>query len=614
MKSEQSLIDRLTTLNKITETLNRTVDVQSVLQETLVRLLELMALETGWIFLRDEMAQERWHGRGYTLAASHNLPLALALANADAWDGGCDCQGLCNKGRLTEAYNEVTCSRLAGAPGERGGLQVHASAPICAGERVLGILNVAAPDWNAFNPESLALLTNVGSQMGIALERARLYDMMQERRLHEQAALLSLSNRLLRRPELDNMICCLVDEVRKLLDVDACALLLPSDDPDYLVFRAAEGWYADPVAEQRRIPASDGSGSGWVMNRQQSLIMDENHPGEVHLQDSETMTWLEAENFKAAAIVPLVSDGRSIGALVVDSRRPRTFTPDDLRFLQLMANQAAIAIERARLYQEEIQRQRLEEELAVGRHIQLSLLPEGKPDVPGWEFAAVYQAARQVGGDFYDFFELPPAEKNGHAPDPDREKAPRLGLVIADVADKGIPAALFMAMSRTMIRMTALGGRPPAWALKRANKLILKDSQTDLFLSAFYGALDTGSGRLTYANAGHNPPFWYQASTGEFAKLKPTGMVLGVLEDILLTEREITVAPGDYLVFYTDGVTEAMTLDYQEFGEERMQTALAAHANHGAEELLWAIVDAVNTFTINAPQSDDFTLFVLKRR
>jgi sigma-B regulation protein RsbU (phosphoserine phosphatase) len=272
-----------------------------------------------------------------------------------------------------------------------------------------------------------------------------------------------------------------------------------------------------------------------------------------------------------------------------------------VRFLHLMANQAAIAIEKARLHQEEIKRQRLEQELGVARQIQLSFLPETCPVVPGWDLAACYQAAQLVGGDFYDFFELP-------------GRPGRWGIVIADVADKGVPAALFMALSRTMIRTTALSGRSPAAALMRANELMLKDSQADLFVSAFYATLDIHSGRLTYANAGHNWPLWLHVASGEFQALAARGIVLGIFENIELEEREIEVTPGDLLIFYTDGVTEAMNAEGELFGEERLRAAVTTAAPEAsAQRVLEAVMDAINAFTGDTSQSDDFTLLVFKR-
>ncbi|MCP4516289.1 MAG: SpoIIE family protein phosphatase, partial [Delftia sp.] len=206
------------------------------------------------------------------------------------------------------------------------------------------------------------------------------------------------------------------------------------------------------------------------------------------------------------------------------------FTAGDEKLLMALAAQAAIAIETVRLHLEQVERQRLEEELAIGRQIQLSLLPEACPVIPGWEFAAVYQAARQVGGDLYDFFTLP-------------DQPLQLGMVIADVTGKGVPAALFMAFGRTVIRMESRTGRNPAAVLEQVNRLILQDGRSRLFLTAFYATLDTHSGRLLYANGGHNWPLWLQSATGECQKLKSRSFLLGAFEDIELEERQIDVAP-----------------------------------------------------------------------
>lgn len=591
-------IESLTTLNQIAETLNRAVDVRSALNTALAHLVELMGLETGWIFLIDPAAQDRWWGRGYVLAAHHNLPPALALDEAEVWEDGCDCQGLCNKDRLDRAYNEVRCSRLAAASGDRRGLVVHASTPLRAGDRMLGIINVAGPDWSDFSPSALTLLTNVGHQMGIALERARLFDLLQDRRLHEQAALLELSNQLLSRRDLDDLIQYLVQAVRELLGVDACALLLPAEEPGSLVFRAVSGWRHDPVAGQQRVPADERSGSGRAMLTQQPILYED-----IQTEDptSWTSDWWQAEGFRGHAVIPLIVELRAIGTLLIDMRQPRLLTEDELRFLRLMANQAAMAIEQARLHREEVERQRLEKELAVARDIQLSLLPKECPEIPGWEFAASYQAASLVGGDFYDFFELPGAP--GH-----------LGLVVADVAGKGVPAAIFMALSRTIIRTTALSGRGPAETLKRTNELIMKDSQANRFVSAFYAALDTTTGRMVYANGGHNWPLHWQAATGKFQQLAARGTVLGAFEAVNITEYELDVAPGDVFIFYTDGVTEAMNAEGQLFGEERLQAAISAGPGIGALQTVGMVVKAVANFIGSTPQSDDITLLVVKRQ
>jgi serine phosphatase RsbU (regulator of sigma subunit) len=604
MASQTELIEDLHTLNQIATILNRAIDVGSALNETLPRLVKLMGLETGWIFVRDESNESKWCGRCYTLAAHHNLPPAMDPENPEAWYGGCDCQGLCNKGKLREAYNEVRCSRLAKLSGDRQGLTVHASAPLCAGEQVLGIINVAAPDWSAFSPRSLALLTNVGSQMGVALERANLFEMLREQRVLEQAALLKFSSQLLSQASLDDLLNFLVEEIKQLMKADAVAVLLPGAGGRHLYFRAATGWRSDPVGNNHRVPNDDRSGSGRVMQTQQPIILED-----VTLVPSEKrsswmqMDWLQTEDFRAAAIVPLLVEGRSIGVLVLDVRQPHHFTEAEIHFLQLMANQAALAIEKVRLQQEEMRRVRMEEELAVGRQIQLSMLPREWPQVAGWEIIAFYEAAREVSGDFYDFF---PVSK-----DPER-----WAVVIADVSDKGVPAALFMALSRTTIRNTVLRGREPAEALTLANRFIQEDSGSDMFLSVVLGMLDTTNGRFTFANAGHTRPLWWRAASQTCQPLLSSGIVLGVLAEVAIEEQTVDLAPGDVLVLFTDGVTEAVNRQYEEYGLLRLETAVIQAINQPqatAQTILEAIMADVHHFVDTTPQYDDITLVVVRR-
>lgn len=603
--TQTELIADLETLNQIAVILNRALDVRSALNETLPRLIRLMDLETGWIFMHDETNQSKWCGRGYVLAAHHNLPPAMNLDNPTAWYSGCDCQGSCNRGELQQAYNEIKCSRLAKLSGDRRGLAVHASTPLCSGDQVLGILNVAAPDWSAFSPRTLALLTNVGNQIGVALERARLFEMVREQRIMEQAALLKFSSQLLGQVSLDDMLNFLVEEVCRLMKADAVAVLLPGEGSKNLYFRAETGWRSDPVGNRHRVPNDERSGSGRVMQTQQPIIMENvSHIPPENRSDWMQIDWLQTENFLAAAIVPMMAEGRSIGVLVLDMRQPHRFTEAETHFLQLMANQAALAIEKARLQQDAMRRLRMEEELALGRQIQLSMLPREWPQVDGWDFVAFYEGARQVSGDFYDFFPMP------------GEPAGRWAVVVADVSDKGVPAALFMALSRTTIRNTVLRGREPAEALVLANRFIQEDSGSDMFLSIFLGALDTTNGRFTFANAGHTRPLWWQKSSQRCQSLVSSGVVLGVLAEVEIEEQAIDLAPGDVLVCFTDGVTEAINEQFEEYGQDRLEKMVnqaASQAQATARAISDAILDDVHQFVAATDQYDDITLVVIRR-
>jgi sigma-B regulation protein RsbU (phosphoserine phosphatase) len=194
-----------------------------------------------------------------------------------------------------------------------------------------------------------------------------------------------------------------------------------------------------------------------------------------------------------------------------------------------------------------------------------------------------------------------------------RDEPSRLGIVIADVTDKGVPAALFMALSRTLIRATASDGRQPAMVLEQANRLILSDAKSGLFVTCFYGILDLESGALTFASGGHNYPLVYRTATGRVEQLSAQGIVLGIVPEPRFDQRTVQLEPGDVVCFYTDGVTEAMDLRRQLFDEERLSEVLRRSHQLAPEEIIGRIIDAVTNFAAGAAQTDDITMVVLKR-
>jgi serine phosphatase RsbU (regulator of sigma subunit) len=252
-----------------------------------------------------------------------------------------------------------------------------------------------------------------------------------------------------------------------------------------------------------------------------------------------------------------------------------------------------------RYMEEEVNRLRLEEEIAIGQKIQLSLLPEVCPIIPGWTLVANYQAARQVGGDLYDFIPDP------HNPD-------LFHLVIADVTGKGVPAALFMAVCRTIIRTEAQNGRSPADLLMRTNDQLMNEKRSLPFLTAFFGTLHLKTGRLVYAIGGHDRPYWVRANGQPIQQLDGQGMLLGAFPTVRIDEREIILAHGDSLILYTDGITEARN-ETELFDEFRLEAVIANSATASASQISQGILEAVNQFTGSQPQSDDMTLVVIQR-
>ncbi|WP_292419475.1 SpoIIE family protein phosphatase [Methanoregula sp.] len=241
-------------------------------------------------------------------------------------------------------------------------------------------------------------------------------------------------------------------------------------------------------------------------------------------------------------------------------------------------------------------------ELTIAADIQRSFMPEEIPRISGFDIAARTVMAKEVGGDFFDVipFEIIALDKG------------MLGLLVADVSGKGVPAALFMALSRIVVRVNALWHRDPAKAIFDANNIITADSKSGMFVTLFFGTLKEEDRTLTYVNAGHNPPVVYRSRDGTLEELLPTGIVLGAAENREFFSQTITIGPGDIVVMYTDGVTESINAQEELFGEERLNAIIRDNAHRSSHEILERILSGVREFTGDMPQFDDITLLVIR--
>jgi serine phosphatase RsbU (regulator of sigma subunit) len=299
-------------------------------------------------------------------------------------------------------------------------------------------------------------------------------------------------------------------------------------------------------------------------------------------------------------VVPLVSQGELIGLLNLGPRRSeQEYSVDDRKLLQDLAGHAAPAVRVAQLVREQQaeirERERIEQELEVARLIQQRFLPHELPEPPGWHVAAYYQPAREVGGDFYDFLELPDG---------------LLGIVVGDVTDKGVPAALVMATTHSILRAEAPRLVAPGEVLGRVNDLLVPEMPEHMFVTCLYAVLDPSTGRLRFANAGHNLP--YLRAEGGVTELRATGMPLGLLPGMAYEEKEAALAPGDDLLLHSDGLAEAHGPDRQMFGFPRL--AKLAGEGAGGQELIDLLLSELGKFTGPGwEQEDDITLVTLRR-
>ena len=318
--------------------------------------------------------------------------------------------------------------------------------------------------------------------------------------------------------------------------------------------------------------------------------------------DSPALQAMKAADVKL--VVPLVSQGELIGLLNLGPRlSQQEYSADDRKLLSDLSTQTAPSVRVAELVrqqqQEAQERERIEQELKVARVIQQTLLPTTLPKLPGYDVAAYYQPAREVGGDFYDFLEL----EDG-----------RLGLVVGDVTDKGIPAALVMATTRAMLRTAAQRLFSPGDVLRRANETLVTDIPPNMFITCLYAILEPESGRLHYANAGQDLPYRRRAGRSQGAEeLKARGMPLGLMSGMEYEEKEILLEKGESILFYSDGLVEAHDPHHEMFGSPRLQGLVGAHRS-GGSSLIGFLLSELTRFTgEDWEQEDDITLVTLER-
>ena len=310
------------------------------------------------------------------------------------------------------------------------------------------------------------------------------------------------------------------------------------------------------------------------------------------------------EAMRAASVrlvVPLVSQGELIGLLNLGPRlSQQEYSTDDRTLLNNLATQTAPAVRVAQLVRqkqvEDQARERIDQELRVARHIQQTLLPKRLPQIPGWQLGAHYQPARAVGGDFYDFLEL----SDG-----------RLGLVVGDVTDKGVPAALVMASTRSVLRAAASRLESPGVVLGRVNDLVHPDVPPNMFITCMYAILDPVNGNLVYANAGHDLPFHRHGSS--VVELHARGMPLGLMPGMEYEEKTTVLAPGDRVLFYSDGLVEAHDPHRQMFSFGRLQRLIAEHQETDAPLVPYLLHELERFTGPGWEQEDDITLVTLQR-
>ncbi len=410
---------------------------------------------------------------------------------------------------------------------------------------------------------------------------------------------------------LDDLVGVVLAKCREVLDAESASILLydPEHNELFFPYVAEKDAAAAACLLALRFPADRGI-AGAVLRSGEPVRIADTASDERFYSGVDRRTGQTTRNLLCA---PLRSRQGPIGVIqVLNSRGDAGFSAGDLVFLDALAGSIAVAIENARLYaqlteqvaaleravREHNELLALRRELDIARSIQQSIVPRAFPQRTDVQVFGDMLPAQEVGGDFYDFFFL------------DEQ---RLGVVIGDVSGKGIPAALFMAVTRTLLRATALAGAAPDECLRRVNELLIPENTAEMFVTVFYGIVHLGTGILEYGNGGHNLPYLLRADGTAEVLERVGGTVLGVLDGVRFGSNSVTLGRGDGLFLYTDGITEAMDADGNLFDDERLQAALARVADASPEAVVPFVIEAVKSYCGDTAQSDDITALALRR-
>jgi sigma-B regulation protein RsbU (phosphoserine phosphatase) len=457
--------------------------------------------------------------------------------------------------------------------------------PLMRGGEVIGALEAVNKQTGHFTRSDRDMLVALAEQIAIALDNARLYGRV-TREIRERELLYEVGMGISSSLDLNEVLALVLDSLRKVVEFNAAGIYLVDPETRDIMVLTSRGY--DPAMESK-VKLKFGEGIvGWVAKNVEPVIV-----GDV----SSDKRYLNArDETRSEIVVPLVAADRIVGVLNLESNRLEAFGEDDLYLLKTFGSQAALSIERAKLHLEILEKRRLESEIDLARRIQKSFLPAALPEIPGYDLSAINLPSEEVSGDYYDV--IPVAEG-------------QWGIVIADVFGKGIPASLVMASFRASLLAEIRNNYSITTILSKVNRLMWESVEPERCVTACYGVLDARGRILTYSNAGH----FYPAVIGKkrVRRLGTGGMLLGAIPDIGYDEERIHLERGDLVLFFTDGLTEAMDRHGEIFGEERLIELGRSVIDLPCPDIVKRIYDDIAGFA-NGNLRDDFTLVAVKVR
>lgn len=408
--------------------------------------------------------------------------------------------------------------------------------------------------------------------------------------------LMELISKINSNLELDKLLREIMNSAKIIMNSEASSLFLLSDDKTELTLTIPTG----PVTADlsgKSIPSDQGL-SGWVVQNAKPVVVEDVQSDKRFVGEMNGNSTFKTRDL---ICVPLINNkGAVIGALQAINKKDAAQPTDDLvPIFQTMANQAAIAIENAKLQQERIEKELMEKELDVARTIQSGFWPKQVPDIPNYRIAGCSKPAKSVGGDYYDYIPIPGTN--------------RWGFTVADVTGKGVPASLLMATMRASLRSQVENNHSVSESIKKVNKLIFEDSPMDKFITAVYGELDTENHSFKYVNAGHNNPYLLNPEKSILKKLNVGGVMLGIMDGVDYNADSVTLEAGEKLILFSDGIPEAQNKTGEFFSDESFEEWLLEHKSLTPTQMMMNLLKTIENFSKGKPQSDDITLIIIER-
>lgn len=405
--------------------------------------------------------------------------------------------------------------------------------------------------------------------------------------------LLKLVGQINAQKKLEDLLGTIMEGAKELTFAEASSLMLFDEGTGDLIITVPTG-PARAELSGKRIPGGRGI-AGWVATHGKPTLVTNVNDDERFIGD------LDSEDFKTRNLiaVPLCNaEGKLIGVLETLNSQNDGFYENDMDLLNALAHQAAIAIDRERLFQKSLDAERATQELRTAKGIQAQLFPKSNPDVAGYQMFGCSTPALEVGGDYYDFI-----EGSGNS----------IYMVIGDVVGKGVPAAILMASLRAMVRSLLKMDEGLGFVITKLNALLKADLDSGQFITLFIARLDVDSHHIEYVNAGHNPPFLLDGRTHEVIELTDGGPILGIMEDLEYQVGKAEFKIGSRLVIFSDGLSEAQNEDGELFDEMRILDYLNSHESQSASEFSDGLLGEVNSFSKREFQDDDQSLIVAYR-